>query len=119
VKVALVGRELLFGSRIASLVEDAGAELTRVDEPQSLPPAASVQLVLVDWAERQPGWADALSSWAAEAEGSRPHVLLFGPHTDLRAHADARAAGLGPMVARSKLLLTLRDALGKGTMRSG
>ena len=34
-------------------------------------------------------------------------VILFGRHTDLEAHADARAAGLGPMWARSKLVAEL------------
>jgi hypothetical protein len=56
--------------------------------------------VLVDWSSRRAGWADALS-----ASGAR--VILFGRHTDLEAHADARAAGLGPMWARSKLVTEL------------
>jgi hypothetical protein len=38
-------------------------------------------------------------------------VVLFGPHTDLAAHAEARAAGLGPMLARSKLLADLPTLL--------
>ena len=37
-----------------------------------------------------------------------PRLILFGPHTDLEAHADARAAGLGPMWARSKLVAELQ-----------
>jgi hypothetical protein len=33
--------------------------------------------------------------------------VLFGPHADLEAHDDARASGLGPMMARSKLFASL------------
>ena len=56
-----------------------------------LPPGTPAQkhdhfdLVLVDWSGRQAGWADALRG----RTGSR--VILFGRHTDLEAHADARA----------------------------
>jgi hypothetical protein len=39
-------------------------------------------------------------------------VILFGPHVDLDAHAAARDAGLGPMMARSKLLSSLGELLG-------
>ena len=53
----------------------------------------------------RPGWAEQLLAWhAARPEGALPRLVLFGPHTDLEAHAAARAAGLGPMWARSKLL---------------
>ncbi len=110
--VALVSRELLFATRIADAAARAGAEFVRVDEPSLLPPAEAVPLVLVDWAERQPGWGDALAEWCQDApESARPRVVLFGPHTDLEAHAAARAAGLGPMWARSKLLLELPSLL--------
>ena len=38
-------------------------------------------------------------------------VVVFGPHTDLEAHAAARAAGIGPMMARSKLVTSLAELL--------
>jgi hypothetical protein len=63
--------------------------------------------VLVDWSARQPDWADALRRL------SSPRLVLFGPHTDLEAHAAARDAGLGPMWARSKLLASLRNVMGR------
>lgn len=110
--VVLVGRDLLFGSRIADAAARAGREFLRVNDPAGLPVASSVQLVLVDWAERRPDWAERLRAWCASApQSERPRLVLFGPHTDLAAHADARAAGLGPMWARSKLLNTLPDVL--------
>jgi hypothetical protein len=108
VTVVLVGRDLLLGSRIADAAARAGRELLRIDDPADLPEASSVQLVLVDWAERRPTWGAQLSAWHDSApEYDRPRLLLFGPHTDLPAHADARAAGLGPMLARSKLVADL------------
>ncbi len=110
--VGLVSRELLFASRIAGAAEHAGTELVRVDDPAHLPPPAEISLVLVDWIERQPGWAEALAGWCQDAPDSRrPRIILFGPHTDLEAHAAARAAGLGPMWARSKLLSELPTLL--------
>ncbi len=103
-RVGAVISDLMLFSRIESAASDADATLVRVDSPADLPP--DLDLVLVDWSARQPGWADALPA--------RPdaRVILFGPHTDLEAHADARAAGLGPMWARSKLLSALTGLLG-------
>jgi len=108
VTVVLIGRDLLFGSRIADAAARARREFIRVDDPAALPPPSSVRLVLVDWAERRPEWGNVLVAWSAQAPPSeRPRLVLFGPHTDLLAHANARAAGLGPMWARSKLVAEL------------
>ena len=101
-KVAAVVSDLMLFSRIESAARVAGADLARVDSPSDIPPDAD--LVLVDWSARQPRWADALRAASAR-------VILFGPHTDLDAHAAARDAGLGPMWARSKLLATLGSLL--------
>ena len=95
---AVIG-DLIFFSRIAAAAEEAAIELVRADDPTQLP--AELDLVLVDWSARRPGWGDALRSRRAG------RIILFGPHTDLAAHADARAAGLGPMWARSKLIADL------------
>jgi hypothetical protein len=98
-KVAAVLTDLMLYSRIESAARVAGAELARIDTPRDIPPGAD--LVLVDWSSRRTDWTDALSSL------NGPRVIVFGPHTDLQAHADARAAGLGPMWARSKLVAEL------------
>ncbi len=98
-KVAAVVTDLMLYSRIESAARVAGVELARVDDPHHIPPDA--ELVLVDWSERGHEWARALQP----TDGRR--TVVFGPHTDLEAHADARAAGLGPMWARSKLLASL------------
>lgn len=104
-RVAAVISDLMLFSRIDAAAGVAGAVLTRVDAPSDLPPPNAVDLVLVDWSSRGPGWDAALARWCAEATDARaPRVVLFGQHTDLEAHAAARAAGLGPMWARSRLL---------------
>ena len=99
-RVAAVMSDLMLFSRIEAAATTAGAILVRVDAPSDLP--ADLDLVLVDWSARAPDWADALRPRATEAR-----VILFGRHTDLEAHAAARAAGLGPMWARSKLVTEL------------
>ncbi len=88
-------------SRIESAASAAEASLVRVDSPVDLPP--DLDLILVDWSARQPDWTDALRARTAS------RVILFGPHTDLDAHAAARAVGIGPMWARSKMLSSLGD----------
>ena len=107
-RVAAVVADLMLFSRIEAAASAAGASLVRADAPRDLPANEPYDLVLVDWSARQPGWPDALR------ERTISRVILFGPHTDLEAHAAAREAGLGPMWARSKLIgdlasLVVRD----------
>jgi hypothetical protein len=109
-RVAAVMSDLMLFSRIESAATTAGAVLSRLDTPTQLPSADAVDLVLVDWSARRPDWADALAAWR-ERSGAR--LILFGQHTDLEAHAAARAAGLGPMWARSKLLAALPQLTGR------
>ena len=108
-RVVIIGRDLLTVTRIADAAAAAGYQAQRIDGPDQLPSAGEVHVALVDWSERQPGWAGALRSWrddhATTAEPAR--VLLFGPHTDIEAHMAARDSGLGPMMARSKLFASL------------
>jgi hypothetical protein len=110
--VALLARDLWIATRIADAGARAGIEVRRYENPAELPPLSDVRLLLVDWSERRPDWGEQLSAWSRDApESTRPRVILFGPHTDLAAHAEARAAGLGPMWARSKLLSELESLL--------
>jgi len=109
VRAAAVITDLLLFSRIEAAAVAGGAALLRVDAPGDLPTEPAPDLVLVDWSDRSPAWADALRTWRAKAPAAR--VILFGPHTDLEAHAAARAAGLGPMWARSKLVAELTTLL--------
>jgi hypothetical protein len=99
-------------SRIESLVARAGSSLMWVGAPDQLPPADDVDLLVVDWGERQPDWGAAISDWrGGSTQGRRPRVVLFGPHTDLESHAAARDAGLGPMRARSAFFAGLPGLL--------
>ena len=111
--VAVVSRDLMVATRIADAGTRAGVEVQRFDNPSQLPAPSLVSLVLVAWDERGPDWGERLMAWCARAPQSiQPRVVLFGPHTDLAAHADARTAGLGPMWARSKLLADLPSLFG-------
>ena len=110
--VAVVSRDLMIATRIADAGARAGVEVRRFDDPSQLPAASLVSLALVAWDERQPEWGELLTAWCAGAPPSAlPRVVLFGPHTDLAGHAEARAAGLGPMLARSKLIADLPTLL--------
>ncbi len=97
--------DLMMLSRIDAASAAVSAVLERVDEPRQIPGDDQPGLVLVDWSAREPSWAEELAAWHASAPAAR--LILFGRHTDLDAHADARAARLGPMWARSKLLVEL------------
>jgi hypothetical protein len=118
-RAVLISRDLLFGSRVVAAAEHAGVELLRVDGPAGLPPASSVRLVLIDWNERERDWVRRLTAWAAaSATEGTPRIVVFGPHTDLAAHAAARKSGFGPMWARSKVLLELPRLL-DATLEAG
>jgi hypothetical protein len=109
--VVAVVRDLITASRIESAVAAAGGAFCRIDDPSDLPPASEVDLLLVDWDARRDDWGDRLTAWQAVGPSARPRILLFGPHTDLDAHNAAKAAGLGPMRARSALFGSLPSLL--------
>jgi hypothetical protein len=119
VKVVVLSRDLIVASRILAQASAAGHHAELVAEPPALPPAASVDLLFVNWADRLPSWADAVLAWRhAAPRPAAPRLVLYGPHTNLEAHAAARAAGLGPMWARSTLLRHLDQLLRSGANRS-
>jgi hypothetical protein len=109
VRVAAVVSDLMLFSRIEAAASVTGASLLRADSPSDLPADPPADLVLVDWSARAPDWAHALATLRASTPSAR--VILFGPHTDLEAHAAARDARLGPMWARSKLVAELSALL--------
>jgi hypothetical protein len=107
-RVVLLSPDLLFGSRIAGIAESVGESVRRIDDPAVLPEPHLVDILLVDWIYRSPAWAQDLSTWRLRPPPAlRPRVVLFGPHTDLAAHNEAKSAGLGPMWARSRILADL------------
>jgi hypothetical protein len=110
----------MLASRILGQVSAAGHTGELVADPSALPPADQLDLLFVNWADREASWADGLAGWRDRIPlQDRPRVILYGPHTDLDAHAAARSAGLGPMVARSKLVADLpRLIVGAGASAS-
>jgi hypothetical protein len=101
-RAVLVSRELIFATRVADLAARAGVELERVDDPADLPQAEGIGLLIIDWDSRDGAWRDTLVSWV-RSSASPPRLVLFGPHADLPAARAAKEAGLGPVVARSRL----------------
>lgn len=110
-RVVAIEPDLLTASRLEGPVNAAGGTFTRVDHPECLPAASMVDLLLVDWADREPNWGADITAWRDADPLHRPRVVLFGPHADLAAHAAARAIGLGPMRARSAVVSNLADLL--------
>jgi hypothetical protein len=110
--VAILGPDLLMATRIGDAAVRAGLDVVRLDDPARLPPADDVAVAFVDWSFRQPGWGDAIALWR-DAAAVAPRIVLFGPHTDVAAHHAARSAGIGPMLARSKLILDLPTLLAR------
>jgi hypothetical protein len=108
-RVIVLARDLITASRLESAAAAAGARFSRIDDPAALPPAADVDLLLVDWGDRGEAWAATLAAWAVDGPATR--IVLFGPHTDLAAHAAAREAGMGPMRARSWVFANLPGLL--------
>ena len=108
-RVAAVISDLMLYSRIESAASAASASLVRVDSPAALP-EGDLDLLLIDWAARGRDWTSQLVDWSSRAPDAR--LILFGMHTDMDAHSEARAAGLGPMWARSRLIRELPSLLG-------
>ena len=104
--VAIVANDLIIATRIADAARSAGHETVRVDDPAGLPTADRTAVAFVDWSIREPGWGESLVAWRSRA-GRPPRLVVFGPHTDVEAHHAARSAGIGPMLARSKLVTNL------------
>jgi hypothetical protein len=100
-RVAALVPDLITASKIESAVRAAGGTFVRCDTFGELPDPETVDLLVVDWGSRRNAWAADIITWRAPAIGAPPRIVVFGPHTDLEAHAAAKAAGLGPMRARS------------------
>ena len=102
--------DLMLYSRIEAMAAAGAASLAWSADVAGLPPAIGLDLLLVDWSQRTDALAAELAAWRA---GASCRVIVFGPHTDLDAHAAARRAGLGPMWARSRLMRDLPPLLSR------
>jgi hypothetical protein len=110
-RIVIVGRDLMAATRIADAAVAAGYEAARVDGPELLPSPSDIGLAFVDWDDRQSGWGPDLCRWRDAAGDSGARVLLFGSHRDVAGHREARACGIGPVLARSKLFVSLPSLL--------
>jgi hypothetical protein len=110
-RIVIVGRDLIAATRIADAAAAAGCDAARVDTPDQLPDASEIGLAFVDWDDRQADWGASLRRWRDAADTPAPRLLLFGSHRDVAGHRAARANGLGPMLARSKLFASLPSLL--------
>jgi hypothetical protein len=108
---AALVRDLLLGSRIEEAAARAGVPLRRVTSVDDLPPANDVDVAFVAWDERDADWGPRLAEWRDSATPA-PRLVLFGPHTDVGAHQEAREHEIGPVWARSKLVVELDQVLG-------
>ena len=97
----------MFTSRIVDAAARAGIDLRTAHDPSELPHPDEVELVLVDWNDRQDGWAERLREWRDGVAAPRPRLVLFGSHTDLAAHAEAKRHGIGAVLARSAFVQRL------------
>lgn len=99
----------MFFSRILSLTATT-TDCTRYERLEDLPRLHPSDLLVVAWDERAPDWAPALAAGDIGKPGG-PQLLLCGPHTDIAAHLEARAHGIGPVVARSRIGEAVRSRL--------
>ncbi len=135
--VVALGTDLMFGSRLASIVGREGGQLSQVrdavqlrrvladwrtDGPHPNPPEAEdgagkraeallhqwPALVLIDLGARNLDLAEAVRS--AKAAGARM-VVAYGPHKDVAARRRALDAGCDRWLANSKLFESLPELL--------
>jgi hypothetical protein len=100
-RVAALVPDLITASKIESAVHATRGTFVRCDTVGELPNPGTIDLLVVDWGSRKDDWAADIVTWRGSTVGTPPRIVVFGPHTDLEAHAAARVSGLGPMRARS------------------
>ena len=110
-KACAIVSDLMFTARILDAADRARIDLRLIAEPAALPPADETHLLLVDWNERRPDWAAALRDWRASGRARAPRLILFGSHTDVAAHREAKSHGIGPVMARSAFVGKLPELL--------
>lgn len=108
--ICILSPDLLISTRIMEAARQAGRSAARFERVGELPPVEGVDVLFVDWGSRSDGWGADIAAYVRSAhEGFR--LVVFGSHTDVAAHQEARAAGL-LVIARSKLVADLPRMLG-------
>lgn len=102
IKVVALETDLFFAVKIQDTLKRAGYE-TRVtrsaSEFESALRGGEYTVGLVDFASRGVDWRASVR--AARAAGAP--VIVYGPHVDLKAQAEARASGATRVIANSRL----------------
>ena len=115
--VLALGADLLFASRLESIVTRAGANFATARSAEELRTRLdSPTLVLIDLGARGLDLAAAVQS--AREAGARV-VVAYGPHKDVAARRRALDAGCDRWLANSKLFETLPDLLSRRSDTSG
>lgn len=105
--VIAVVTDLLFQSRIAAAARHTGAEVRYVRSLADLP-AEPYRLALIDLD------ADLDVMAAIRRLAGQGKVVAFGPHLDTNRRKEARAAGAGRVLAKSKFVGELPALLASG-----
>jgi hypothetical protein len=103
----VISPDLIFASRAGEVLQERGYTVRRVDTPAGLEPNSPVGLIVVDWGSREADTGMLVRRWV-DGHKTPPRVLTFGPHRDLDGARDARSLQLGPVLANSQLVPTLR-----------
>ena len=102
----------MFAARIIDAAARARVEVRLLSDPAALPSPDEVSLLLVDWNDRREAWGEELTRWVRSGgDAVVPRLVLFGSHTDLAAHAEAKRHGIGPVMARSAFVTRLGEII--------
>ena len=107
--VIILVRDLLMGSRVTTAARRAGVATRTVRDPAGLTPEVAGRLAIVDL--DLPGALAAGVAWGKE--GGRP-VAGFVQHVNTEVIREAKAAGVWPIVPRSRLEADLPGLLERG-----
>lgn len=106
--VVALGADLIFASRLASIVSREGCSFASVRAAGELGRQSAPALVLIDLGARGLDLAEAVRS--AKSAGARA-VVAYGPHKDVAARRRALDAGCDRWLANSKLFEALPGLL--------
>lgn len=105
--VLVLARDLLISSRITTATKRLGVPVRLVRDPTSLDPATPARLLIVDLDLE--GSIDAAIAWSrVQGKGAAGFVQ----HVNTDRIREARAAGVAPIIPRSRLEAALPELIG-------
>lgn len=103
--IIVLVRDLMMASKISTTARAIGKPILMIRDPSIAPAHAGTRLI-VDLNE--PGAIAAAAEWQRSHGGQ---VVGFVSHTDMQTIADARAAGIERILARSQFVASLESLL--------